>query len=212
MSDIFDTRFEDEDVEVSDNLVEVGHTIDLTALDPAMRNLHVGFGWNVNNYSGESLDLDVSLFMLDKDGMTRENEDFVYFNNMNACDGGIQHQGDNRTGAGDGDDEIITIDLQSIPFDIVQIAFAISIYKGREKGQNLAQMYDSYLRILNMDTNIELIRFNMDEIVEDSKHTAMLAGFLNREGPKWTFVAQDEQAEHGLAEFATRYGLTIAQQ
>ena len=212
MTDIFDTRFEDTEVDVSDNKIEPGDIIKLTELDPTIRHLHVGFGWNVNNYSGESLDLDVSLFLLDKDNMTRENEDFVYFNNMEACGGGIQHQGDNRDGAGDGDDEIITIDLQAIPFEIVQVAFAVSIYKGREKGQNLAQMYDSYLRILNTDTGLELVRYDMDEIVEGSKNTAMLAGFLNREGPNWTFIPHDEQAEHGLAEFATRYGLVIAQQ
>ena len=212
MSDIFDTRFEEEEVDVSDNSVEVGHTIDLTELDPTLRKIHVGFGWNVNNYSGESLDLDVSLFLLDKEDMTRENEDFVYFNNMETYNGGIQHQGDNRTGAGDGDDEIIMIDLSSIPFDIVKLVFAISIYKGREKGQTLGQMYDSYLRILNTETGLELIRFNMDEIVEGRQETAMIAGIMNREGPKWTFIAQDECAEHGLAEFATRYGLTIARQ
>lgn len=212
MSDIFDTRFEDEDIDLSDNAVEVGHTIDITALDPAIRKLHVGFGWNVNNYSGESLDLDVSLFLLDKDDMTRENEDFVYYNNMTAYDSGIEHQGDNRTGAGDGDDEIINIDLQSIPFDIVKIALTVSIYKGREKGQSLSQMYDSYLRLLNLETGLELLRFNMDELVTERKETAMIAGFINREGPKWTFIAHDECAEHGLAEFATRFGMTIAQQ
>ena len=212
MSDIFDNEFEDKDIEISDNKIMPGDTIRLTDLDPTLRNIHVGFGWNVNNYSGESLDLDVSLFLLDKDDMTRENEDFVYFNNMEACDGGIKHQGDNRTGAGDGDDEIITLDLQSIPFDITRVAFAISIYKGREKGQNLSQMYDSYLRVLNIETGLELVRYDMDEIVEGKQETAMLAGFLNREGPHWTFVPHDELVEHGLAEFATRYGLVIAQQ
>ena len=212
MADIFDNEFEDTEVDVSDNKIMPGDIIRLTDLDPTLRNIHVGFGWNVNNYSGESLDLDVSLFLLDKDDMTRENEDFVYFNNMEACDGGIKHQGDNRTGAGDGDDEIITLDLQSIPFDITRVAFAISIYKGREKGQNLSQMYDSYLRVLNIESGLELVRYDMDEIVEEKKETAMLAGFLNREGPHWTFVPHDELAEHGLAEFATRYGLVIAQQ
>src|SRR5690242_8225841 len=133
MADIFDTRYEGKEVELSDGRVNVGDDVNLTAKDPTMHKLLVGAGWDLNAFNADALDLDISMFMIGKDDKTRVDEDFVFYNQIEAFDGGVRHGGDSRTGAGDGDDETISIDLHAVPFDILKIVFVLSIYKGEEK-------------------------------------------------------------------------------
>src|SRR5690349_11201078 len=104
MVDILDTRFEGKEIELSDGRVSLGDDINLTAKDPSLNKLVIGVGWDLNAFNADALDLDFSLFMLNKDGVTRADEDFVFYNQPVCLDGGIKHGGDSRTGAGDGDD------------------------------------------------------------------------------------------------------------
>lgn len=212
MPDIFDTRFDGQDVELDDNRVHLGDDINIIQKDPTLRHLHVGFGWDLHSFNADAMDLDFSLFLIGKNGMTREDGDFIFYNNKEACGGGIKYGGDSRTGAGEGDDESFLIDLQSIPFDVMQLVLTVTLYKGHEKDQNMGMVHNAFIRIANADTQIELMRYELDKQLEDRRETGMIAGFINREGPKWHFVPQADFYPNGLAELATKYGLIITQQ
>lgn len=210
--DIFDTRFEGKDVEITDNKVFLGQEVNITAKDPTMSRVIIGMGWDMNSFDTEALDLDVSVFLLDKDEKTRIDEDFIFYNNLRGCDGAVKHNGDSRTGAGDGDDETILIDLKGIPFDVIKLIFALSVYKGEEKSQGVGMLRNAYIRLVNADTQVELLRYHLDKDLQDKEETGALIASLNREGPKWHFTPIAECVEGGLAKIAARYGLVIMNQ
>jgi tellurium resistance protein TerD len=211
VDDILDTRFEGKKVELKGSHVQIGDDINLMKIEPSLRNVHVGMGWDLNNFDADVIDLDVSVFLTGKDGKTRVDEDFVFYNNPETLGGGIKHTGDSRTGAGDGDDECIVIDLQSVPFDVQKLVFVISIYRGEEKQQRVGQVDNAYFRVLNADTMAEMARFDLAGVMADKTETAMIVASLNREGPKWHFTPVAEFVEGGLGEVAKRYGCLITQ-
>lgn len=210
--DIFDTRFEGKDVELEDRTIEPGEDVNLMKLDPTLKDISIGTGWDVNTFDADAMDLDVSLFLLNKDQKTRMDSDFIFYNQPETLDGGIKHGGDSRSGAGDGDDETISIDLQSIPFDVLQIPIVLSIYKGFEKEQTLDSVRNAYVRIVNAGNSFELLRFNLNEVFQDKTETGAIIGWLNREGAKWHFKADIEYIPGGLGEIARRYDLIINQE
>jgi tellurium resistance protein TerD len=211
MDDILDTRFEGKEVELQKNLVKVGDDINIMAKDVGLRRVHVGMGWDLNTFDADAPDVDVCVFLLGKDGKTRVNEDFVFYNNLQTLGGAVKHTGDSRTGAGEGDDESIVVDLQGVPFEVIKLVFVISIYRGEEKMQGLGQVQNAYIRLANADSMVELFRFELNKAVEDKKEAAVIIGSINREGPKWHFTPLTEFIEGGLAGIATRYGCVIVQ-
>ena len=209
MADIFDPAFDENvSVEVSDNRISKGEDINLTAKDPTMTNILIGLGWSLSSFDTDALDLDVSCFLLNKDHKTRVDEDFIFYNNLEGCDGAVVHNSDQRSGAGEGDDESISIDLNAIPFDVVKVMFVISIYQGEEKEQSLSSLRNPYLRVVNTSNSHELLRYELTDDVKDSKETAMHVASLNREGPKWHFEAIGKTAKD-LAVIATDYDLIV---
>jgi len=211
MPDIFDTQFEGKEIDVSDNLVENGANINLTAKDPALRLVHVGVGWDLNAFESDTLDLDVSCLLLDKDGQTRVDEDLVFYNNPETLGGAVKHNGDSRTGAGDGDDESITIDLHGVPFDVMRALFVISIYQANYKEQSMSMVRNAYIRLVNTDTKHELLRYELQAELQERKEAAMIVGVLDREGPKWHFKTMAEFVEGGLPDIAAQRGIIIGQ-
>ncbi|PCJ97883.1 MAG: chemical-damaging agent resistance protein C [Zetaproteobacteria bacterium] len=210
MVDIFDSSFDsDVDIEISDNIITKGDEVNLTAKDPTMSKILVGIGWDLKQFDVDTLDLDVSCFLLNKDEKTRVDNDFVFYNNLEASDGAVTHNGDNRTGAGDGDDESITIDLNGIPFEVVKVMFVLSIHKGEEKEQTMASLRNAYIRVVNASNGQELLRYELNDDVKRSTETGMLVGCLNREGPKWHFVAVGTLVQGGLAEIARDYDIIV---
>lgn len=210
MADIFDSSFDsDIDIEISDNRISKGEEVNLAAKDPAMSHLLIGVGWDLNAFDIDTLDLDVSCFLLGKDGKTRVDEDFVFYNNIEASGGAVVHNGDSRTGAGDGDDETISIDLNGLPFDVMKVVFVLSIYKGEEKEQTMASVRNAYIRLVNASSGQEVLRYELNEDVKGSGETGMFVASLNREGPKWHFVAVGDGVEGGLAEIATDYDIIV---
>lgn len=212
MSDIFDTEFEGKEIKLTDNMVSVGDDVNLTEKDPTLRVLHLGMGWDLNAFDAEAMDLDISVICLDKNDMTREDDDFIFYNHMQGLNGAVRHLGDSRTGAGDGDDEAIAVNLLDVPFEIIRIIFVLSVYKGLEKEQNLGMVRGAYLRVANEETTHEFCRYDASANLKGRTETAMIMGALNREGPKWHFVPLAEFDPGGLAALATRYGMIIGQQ
>lgn len=210
MVDIFDSTLDEVEVEVSDNRLKKGEDINLREKDPTLTNVLIGVGWQLNAFDTDTLDLDVSCFLLNRDMKTRVDEDFVFYNNLEASDGALVHNGDNLTGAGDGDDESISIDLNGIPFEVTKIMFVLSIYKGEEKDQQMSSVKKPYIRVVNTANSQEIIRYDVEEDVRNSDgETAMLVASLNREGPKWHFEAVGELVPGGLAKIATDYDIIV---
>ena len=191
-------------------IVKLGDNVDLTKLDPTMKEMVAGLGWQLKGYEGEPLDLDVSVFLLDKNDQTREDDDFIFFNNLVGCDGAVEHAGDNRIGAGEGDDETIRFKLANIPFDVVRILFVITIYQGDEKGQDFSGVNSAYLRLFNEQTSREILRINIDE-AELTGGTALQIAALERMGPKWEFHAKGDLIDGGLKELAEKHGIVVGE-
>lgn len=209
MVDIFDMSSEDKDVEIEDNFVVLGDEVNLNEKDPTLKRILIGAGWDVNAFNADVADFDVSLFMLDKDGVTRVDEDFIFYNQKEANHGAIRHHGDSRTGAGDGDDETISVFLEGVPFDVMQLMIVLSVYKGYEKEQNVSMARNAYIRIINEENNYEIVRYKMDSDIEDRTETGVLAAVINREGPKWHFKPLAEFYPDGLPEIAAKYGIIV---
>lgn len=209
-NDIFDPTLDNVEVEISDNKISKGDEINLMEKDPTINNVLIGMGWILNAFDADTLDLDVSCFLLDRNGKTVLDEDFVFYNNLEARDGSVVHNGDNLTGAGDGDDESISIDLNGVPFEVTKIMFVMSIYKGEEKEQQMSSVRKPYIRLVNASDSLEMLRYDLAADMQASNgETGMLVASLNREGPKWHFEAVGQLIEGGLAKIATDYDIIV---
>lgn len=211
MVDIFDTRFEGKELDLEDNRVEAGADINIMAKDPALKRVHIGVGWDLNAFESDTLDLDVSCILLDKDGQTTQDEDLVFYNNEQAYDGAVKHNGDSRTGAGDGDDESMTISLEGLPFEIVRVLFVVSIYQANYKEQNMSMVRNAYVRLVNADTTLELLRYELKDRLRDRTEQAMIVASLDRLGPKWHFKTLEEFVPDGLPGVAGARGIIVGQ-
>lgn len=209
MVDIFDTTIDNVNIEIPKNYIKKGAELNLLSWDPSIKNLTIGLGWDVGTFEGNPVDVDISCFLLNKNEKTRVNEDFVFYNNLEACEGAVIHNGDNRVGAGDGDDESISIRLQGIPFDILRIVFVISIYRGDEKEEFLSKLRGAYIRIINADNELEVVRYDITPDLIGVNESGMIIASLDREGPKWFFRALGQPVNGGLAKMATNYDIIV---
>lgn len=194
---------------VGGRLVAKGDLVHLSELDYTLKKLHIGVGWDIPGVDTAGIDVDCSLFLLDKKDQTREDGDFVFYNNLTTCEGGVTHTGDNRTGIGDGDDEAIIIDLQTLPFDVMKMVFVISIYDAEMRDQSMMMLRNAFIRIVNAESDRELLRFPITEDCQQKDSYAMAIAELTREGPVWMFNARGECLTGGLAKIATAYGMMV---
>ncbi|WP_311215952.1 TerD family protein [Escherichia coli] len=129
------------------------------------------------------------------------------FNNKTSPDGAVEHQGDNRTGEGDGDDEQVKIDLTKVSADIKKLVFAVTIYDAEARKQNFGMVSNSFMRVYNNDNGTEIARFDLSE--DASTETAMVFGELYRHGAEWKFKAVGQGFAGGLAALASQHGVNI---
>ncbi|NQX58085.1 TerD family protein [Paenibacillus qinlingensis] len=183
-----------------------GQKVDLTKTNPGLAKIFVGLGWDTNKYDGGgSFDLDSSVFCTNAAGKVDNEKNFVFYNNKENENGSVIHTGDNRTGAGDGDDEQIKVDLSTVPASIEKIAFAITIHEAAERNQNFGQVSNAYVRIVNETDGQELIRYDLGE--DFSIETAVVVGELYRNSGEWKFSAVGSGYRDGLGGLAKDYGL-----
>lgn len=162
--------------------------LDLTKRNPGLKRVRLGAGWDLSN-SGSDFDLDIAAFLLDSNNKFNTVSNVIFFNNRSGQ--GISLAGDNRTGAGEGDDETIDIDLQNINPSIAKVVFVVTIHNAMEKRQTFGMINNSYVRLLDMDQNgKELCRFNLKE--NGSTATSVLFAELYRDGAEWQFKAVGE--------------------
>ena len=186
-----------------------GQKVDLTKGNASLKHIMVGLGWDVNAFdSGADFDLDASAFMCGTNGKCPTEKEFIFYGNLEHPSGAVKHQGDNLTGEGEGDDEQIFVDLKAIPENVDKIAFTVTIYEAQERRQNFGQVSNAYIRIVDEDTNQELIRYDLGE--DFSIETAIVVGELYRHNGEWKFNAIGSGFQGGLAALCGHYGIQVA--
>lgn len=195
------------------NVLHPGDELNVTKKDPTIKRVIAGMGWDFRGFDADPPDLDVCVLLLDKHGKTRADEDFIFYNNKMGGDGSVRHLGDSRTGAGDGDDEQVELNLATLPFDIVKVVFVLSLYNldvGLEN-HNFSMVRNVYFRLVNQDTTHEIFRLEVDESEIGTDQTALIFGELERVGSEWIFIAHVEAIKGGLAKIASDSGIMVMQ-
>ena len=127
-----------------------GQKVDLTKGNPGLSKLMIGLGWDTNKYDGGfDFDLDASAFCCGENGKVNSDSDFIFYSNTKHSSGCVEHTGDNLTGSGDGDDEVIYVDLSLVPENISRISFTVTIYEADARHQNFGQVSNAYIRIVD---------------------------------------------------------------
>ncbi|WNN46382.1 MULTISPECIES: TerD family protein [Winslowiella] len=184
-----------------------GGNVSLTKEAPTMNIAMAGLGWDARVTDGQAFDLDASVFMVGEDGKVLSDSSFIFFNNKLSSCGSVEHQGDNRTGEGDGDDEQVKIDLAKVPAEVKKLVFSVTIYDAETRKQNFGMVSNSYMRIYNNDNGAEIARFDLSE--DASTETAMVFGELYRHGSEWKFKAVGQGFAGGLSALASQHGVNV---
>jgi tellurium resistance protein TerD len=173
----------------------------------------IGLGWDTNKYDGGAdFDLDASAFLLGSDGKVVSDNDFVFYNNLNGRDGAVVHTGDNLTGDGDGDDEVIMVDFAKVPAEIQKIAITVTIHDAEGRRQNFGQVSNAYVRVAKTANEFDtvgetILRFDLEE--EFSIETSIVVCEIYRSGAEWKFNAIASGFQGGLEALCKNYGVNV---
>ncbi len=184
-----------------------GGRLSLDKEAPGLKKVLIGLGWDARATDGVDFDLDASAFMLNASGKVRSDADFIFYNQLKSVCGSVQHTGDNQTGAGEGDDETIMIDLGRVPPEVQKISFTVTIHEAETRKQNFGQVNNAYILLVNAETNVEVARYDLAE--DASTETAMIFGELYRHSGEWRFTAVGQGYAGGLAAMCRQYGMNL---
>ena len=184
-----------------------GGNVNLSKEAPGLNKIVVGLGWDARATDGAAFDLDASAFLVKLDGKVRTDSDFCFYNNKVVAGGAVQHAGDNTTGAGDGDDETIKVELFKIPADLDKVVFAVTIHEAEVRKQNFGQVNHAYIRVVNEEGGQELARYDLSE--DASIETSMIFGEIYRIGADWKFKAVGQGFAGGLGPLASSFGVSV---
>jgi tellurium resistance protein TerD len=184
-----------------------GGNVSLSKEAPGLNKVHVGLGWDARVTDGQGFDLDASVFLLNEGGKVRSDADFVFYNNKQGAGGAVEHQGDNTSGAGDGDDEVVLVNLSNLPAEVQKLSFAVTIHEAEGRNQNFGMVGNAYIRVLNGDGGREIARYDLSE--DASVEAAMVFGELYRHSGEWKFKAVGQGFKGGLGPLAQSYGVTV---
>lgn len=184
-----------------------GGNVSLTKSAPGLTKILVGLGWDVRASDGTAFDLDASAFLLKSDGKVRSDADFIFYNQTKSPEGAVEHTGDNTTGAGDGDDEIIKVNLATVPPEIDKIAISVTIHDAAARKQNFGMVSQAFVRVVNEADGKEIVRYDLSE--DFSIETALTFGELYRNSGEWKFRAVGQGFQGGLGPLASNFGVSI---
>ena len=186
-----------------------GEEVNLTQKAPGLQRVLIGLGWDTpESVEGFPVDLDASIFILNRDNRVRRDTDFVFYNNLETEQEAVKHLGDNTSGDADGDDERIHINLEGLGFDVDKLMFTVTIHNAEERQQTFGIVKNAYIRIMNEDNNVELARFDLTE--DASSDNSIIFGELLREMDGWKFKAIGASQSGGLYRIAREYGVNVA--
>ncbi|MBQ9279934.1 MAG: TerD family protein [Clostridia bacterium] len=185
-----------------------GGRVDLTK-GTGLKEAMIGLGWDTNRYQGSAeFDLDLVIFECDANKRCIGEKNFVFYGNLKDGEGAIAHSGDNRTGAGDGDDETATINFAKINPRVENIVIAVTIYEARKRNQNFGLVDNSFVRLVNTETGEEILRYDLGE--DFSIQTSVIFAEIYKVGTEWKFKAVGEGYTKELADLCREYGIDVA--
>lgn len=183
-----------------------GERVSLEKVSPGLEAVMVGLGWDLKKVdSGTDFDLDVSIFLLGSDEKLVSDKHLIFYNNLKSPDPehSVEHLGDNLTGAGEGDDEVILVNLKKIPQEVEKLVFVATIHEADRRGQNFGQVNNAFIRLVDVKTKSEVLRY---ELTEDySIETAMIIAEIYLKGGEWRMNAVGSGYQGGLAAVLNRY-------
>lgn len=191
--------------------LQKGQKVSLSKDNAQLSKVLVGLGWDeVKQAKGgffapkpQPIDCDASAILL-KNGKLADKSDLVFFGNLQHKTRTVQHLGDNLTGAGDGDDEQILVDLADIPAEYDRIVIVVNIYQPVQRRQHFGMIQNAFIRLVDGRTNAEMCKYNLTE--DYSGMTAMIFGEIYRHNGEWKFNAIGQGTnDPGLGELANRY-------
>ena len=184
-----------------------GANVSLTKQAPGLTAISVGLGWDARSTDGQAFDLDASAIICNTSGKALSDPHFIFFNNLVSPDTSVEHLGDNTTGEGDGDDEVVKVNLAGVQADADKIVFPVSIYDADGRKQSFGQVRNAYIRVVNQADGKELARYDLTE--DASTETAMVFGELYRNGAEWKFRAIGQGYTSGLTGIAKDFGVNV---
>ena len=143
--------------------LQKGGNVSLTKSEPGLKKINVGLGWDLRATDGADFDLDASAFLLTDSGKVRGDQDFIFYNNTKSSDGSVEHMGDNRTGEGEGDDEVVAVNLDNVPADVQKVVVAVTIHDAESRRQNFGMVQSAFIRVVNAESNNEIARYDLSE-------------------------------------------------
>jgi tellurium resistance protein TerD len=170
-----------------------GGSFNLTKEEPRLTKVMIGLGWEMTS---QPLDLDASVFMLGANRKLPNDDYFIFYNNLKSPDGSIQHTGDNRSGEGDNDDEMILANLNTVDSSVSEILVVVSIHEAINRKHNFGLLKDAYIRLYDVDSKREILRYDLD--AENASHTEVEFGKLQRINNEWKFTALGNGSNKGL--------------
>ncbi len=188
--------------------LQKGGNVSLSKEAPGITSVSIGLGWDARETDGADFDLDASLLLLNDSGKVRNDQDFIFYNNLRSTDGSIEHTGDNLTGEGDGDDESINVSLDQVPRDVVKLLVAVTIHDGAKRKQNFGQVTNAFMRIVNRNGGEEIARYDLTE--DFGTEVAVVFGEVYRHGGEWKFRAVGQGYSGGLHALASNHGVSVS--
>ncbi|MGB5596777.1 MAG: TerD family protein [Crocosphaera sp.] len=183
-----------------------GQRVSLEKVAPGLTEIFVGLGWDTKLTDGSyDFDLDASVFLLGSNEKLISDKHFIFYNNLTSPDSSksVEHTGDNLTGEGEGDDEVIKVNLQKVPSDVEKIVVTVTIHEATERGQNFGQVDNAFVRVVNAKSNEEVIRYDLTE--DGSIETAMIMAEIYRKNGEWRVNAVGAGYQGGLRALLDRY-------
>lgn len=182
-----------------------GGRINLEKEAPGLQNVLLGLGWDCKKTDGVDFDLDASMLMLDVDDKPVGENSFIFYNNKTSSCGSVVHQGDNLTGEGEGDDEVITVALSKVPENVYKLIVAVTIHEAEERNQNFGQVDNAFIRVANNDNGKDIARYDLTE--DYSVETSLIFGELYRKDGEWRFAAKGDGFLGGLKAYLASYNM-----
>lgn len=183
-----------------------GQRISLEKVAPGLKQIFVGLGWDINvTDTGGDFDIDASVFLLDSNEKLISDQHFIFYNNPNSPDSeqSVKQLGDNRTGAGEGDDETIDINLKAVPTEVDKIVLTVTIHEADQRQQNFGQVSNAFVRVVNCENEQEIVRYDLTE--DFSIETALIMTEFYRKDGEWRMNAVGAGYEGGLPALVNRY-------
>ncbi len=184
-----------------------GSNVNLSKEAPGLAKVSLGLGWDNRATDGADFDLDAVAFLVNAEGKVTSDSDFIFYNNLKSACGSVEHQGDNTTGEGDGDDEVVDITLANVPAAIQRVIVAVTIHEAAARNQNFGQVSNAFIRVVNAGNSSEIARYDLSE--DASIETAMIFGELYRHSGDWKFKAVGQGFAGGLGPLAASFGVSI---